>query len=573
MAQNEFQSGLSQVESAAPPAVNPQPSAAAPAAKPEPSEYEKAIAAYQQQRIQLIEQQKNLIESLEARVGGPAESLFALSAGFGRHAPSFSEGFSNAIGSYGAQQAQSRQARSDIAKMRAEMAAQQVGMAKEDIELARNRQLSTTLSNVLSGNATADAASAAGIPAAQASAIAQMPQEYRAMILAQLQTGDVKGAISELNKYLLESTKKPEKVKEFEYYMGQLKSPAARSIAQQMAANNYFLGSPADRSKAILDIRKSIDQGIIPANEGNILIQGLTSIGGDQAAPAATGADGVYRMTKPTEQEALAAARNADAAGIPVSVGVQPGGSSVTATESIAGFTPEQLAGLSPEQIRNIKAKKLEADIDVNKNIRTQAGQAAEKRVVSSEESADSAFSKINSMNRILNLSPDAPQGALQPLITNVQNLISSFGYEIKDLNNAQVVNSTINSILANFMKELGARGLTDSDIRIIGDSLPRLNTSKAARDEVAKILIKSYNKDLEKFRIVRANEARVNPDVARTRETPLFYIQWLESEGLATDLKRRYQNADELGKKNLINSFNKKFGMGTAEDILKINR
>jgi len=543
------------------------------AATAQPSEYEKAIAEYRRQQQQLIERQKELIDSLNTRIQ-PSDYLSAMAQGFGDPRNlSFASGIAGATGNVSAIQAAEQKRAQDLAKMKLELGMQELGMRKENIELAKTQQLSSALTGLLSGRASLESAAAAGITGEQASLVANMPAEYKGMIIAQLQTGDVKGAIQELQKYMLEQTKEPEKIKELRYYMSQLQSPAARSIAQQLAANNYFLGNPADRSKAILDIRKSIDQGIIPANEGNILIQGLTSIGGDQAAPAATGADGVYRMTKPTEQEALAAARNADAAGIPVSVGVQPGGSSVTATESIAGFTPEQLAGLSPEQIRNIKAKKLEADIDVNKNIRTQAGQAAEKRVVSSEESADSAFSKINSMNRILNLSPDAPQGALQPLITNVQNLISSFGYEIKDLNNAQVVNSTINSILANFMKELGARGLTDSDIRIIGDSLPRLNTSKAARDEVAKILIKSYNKDLEKFRIVRANEARVNPDVARTRETPLFYIQWLESEGLATDLKRRYQNADELGKKNLINSFNKKFGMGTAEDILKINR
>jgi hypothetical protein len=91
---------------------------------------------------------------------------------------------------------------------------------------------------------------------------------------------------------------------------------------------------------------------IIPASDGNILIQGMTSIGGGigggQGAPAATGSDGVYRTTRPTEQEALAVARGADAAGIPVSVGVQQG-----AVVAPASTTP----GISPRQDRDISGK------------------------------------------------------------------------------------------------------------------------------------------------------------------------------------------------------------------------
>ena len=123
MDENEPQGGLAQA--VAPPPVASQPLAAAPAAKPEPSEYEKALASYQQQKQQLIEQQRRLVDSLESRVGGSAESLLALSAGFGKHAPSFGEGFGNAMGAYGAQQAKSRQEMSDIAKMKMELGVQQ----------------------------------------------------------------------------------------------------------------------------------------------------------------------------------------------------------------------------------------------------------------------------------------------------------------------------------------------------------------------------------------------------------------------------------------------------------------
>lgn len=347
MDENESQGGLSQALSApAQPPVASQPLAAAPAAKPEPSEYEKALASYQQQKQQLIEQQKRLVDSLESRIGGPAESLFALSAGFGKHAPSFGEGFGNAMGAYGAQQAKSRQEMSDIAKMRLDLEMQQLGMRKEEVELAGNKEAARGLQQIIGGApGSAPGADARG-------GMSAIPPNIAASMQLYLSRGNVKAAQEMYDKYVLENSKKPDKVREFEYYIGQLQSPAAKSAAQQLAANNYFLGNPADRNKVIIDIRKAIDDGIIPARDGNILIQGMTSIGGGigggQGAPAATGSDGVYRTTRPTEQEALAVARGADAAGIPVSVGVQQG-----AVVAPASTTP----GISPRQARDIRAK------------------------------------------------------------------------------------------------------------------------------------------------------------------------------------------------------------------------
>ena len=345
MDENEPQGGLAQA--VAPPPVASQPLAAAPAAKPEPSEYEKALASYQQEKQNLIEQQRRLVDSLESRIGGPAESLLALSAGFGKHAPSFGEGFGNAMGAYGAQQAKSRQEMSDIAKMRLELGAQQVGMRKENVELAGNREAARGLQKIIGGAP----GSAPGTDAQ--GGMSAIPPNIAASVQLYLSRGDVKAAQDIYDKYVLESNKEPEKIKELRYYMSQLQSPAAKSAAQQLAANNYFLGNPADRNKVILDIRKAIDENIIPASDGNILIQGMTSIGGGQGAPAATGSDGVYRTTRPTKQEALAVARGADAAGIPVSVGVQQG-----AVVAPASTTPE----ISPRQARDIAAKVAETE-------------------------------------------------------------------------------------------------------------------------------------------------------------------------------------------------------------------
>jgi hypothetical protein len=378
MDENESQGGLAQA--VAPPPVASQPLAAAPAAKPEPSEYEKALASYQQQKQQLIEQQRRLVDSLESRIGGPAESLFALSAGFGKHAPSFGEGFGNAMGAYGAQQTKSRQEMSDIAKMRLDLEMQQLGMRKEDVELAGNREAARRLQQII-GGATGSA----------------IPPNIAASVQLYLARGNVKAAQDIYDKYVLESNKEPEKIKELKYYMSQLQSPAARSAAQQLAANNYFLGNPAERNKVILDIRKAIDENIIPASDGNILIQGMTSIGGGigggQGAPAATGSDGVYRTTRPTEQEALAVARGADAAGIPVSVGVQQG-----AVVAPASTTP----GISPRQDRDIRAKIAETEGVDRAKSRTEDRDALKK-------GNDEARGLINDANAVFDLAEKNP--------------------------------------------------------------------------------------------------------------------------------------------------------------------
>jgi hypothetical protein len=313
-------------------------------------------------------------------------------------------------------------------------------MAKEDVELAKNRQLSNTLSSVLSGNMSPSAASAAGIPAEQASVIAQMPAEYRAMVLAQLQTGDVKGAISELNKFMLEASKKPEKVREFEYYVNQLRSPAARSAAQQLAANNYFLGNPADRSRAILDIRKAVDEGVIPANEGQLLIQGMTSIGGSAEAPAAA----------PAAPAAAPAAPVATPSSMRIPPEVQaerdriakeirdrePTGAGIPTANVVSGST----AGLSPRQQREIAAEG--AKVTATK---TSESVAAKRESLSQRaENASRIVSDANSVFDLVSKNPAAfgilsKPGIANALLTLVENgiRVGNFSVGLNDVQSA----------------------------------------------------------------------------------------------------------------------------------------
>jgi hypothetical protein len=406
------------------------------AATAQPSEYEKAITEYRRQQQQLIERQKELIDSLNVRIQ-PSDYLSAMAQGFGDPRNlSFASGIAGAAGNVSAIQAAEQKRAQELAKMKLELGMQELGMQKENIELAKTQQLSSALTGLLSGRASPESAAAAGITKEQASLVANMPAEYKGMIIAQLQTGDVKGAIQELQKYMLEQTKEPEKIKELRYYMSQLQSPAARSAAQQLAANNFFLGSPADRSKAILDIRKAIDEGIIPARDGNILIQGMTNLGGQSevatppasaATPAAAAPAGFPRISpeEQAERDRVSAgvrAREQTGEGIP--------------TSTIVGNT----SGISPKQQRDILAKGAEVSA-------TKRAEAAEGRRESLEQRAENATRVITDANAVYDFATKQPAafgiiskpGISNALLTLAQNgiRVGNFTVGLNDVQDA----------------------------------------------------------------------------------------------------------------------------------------
>lgn len=533
--------GLAQVAPQAIPAPAPAPAPAT----PQPSEYQKAIAELQRQRQEVIAQGKRLADSLEARIAGPQQMMFALAAGFGKptRTGSFGESLGYATEALGQHYNQQRQQMSDIAKMRLELQMQELGMREKDVELARNQDLQKALDQVINrGQQPGIAGAPAGAPAGGMT----IPPSV-APILNVMKVMNPEAAIKYIADLAKDDAKRPDAIKAMETYLSML-PPEMLDQARAYVARTNIFGKPEDKVAAEKAFREmGAEQQISPAEvEARInQLYGRTP----SAAPAP--------QIAPTRIEPVA-----------------PVGSALPVAQAPArpATGQQQFVPKTKSQIR-IEEEAALAPVKAAGAALTQEAQEEAKRVSAAANSANTAFSNINSMGKILNLSPNAPQGALQPLITNVQNLFSSFGFKIDDLNNAQVVDATINKILKDVMGELGARGLTNTDMETIRASLPRLNTSKEARDAVANILIKSYNKDIENFRIARVNQARVSPEIASRKETPLFYIQWLESAGLTAELKNRYKNADQFGKDNLIQSFNRKFGLGTAEDILGIQR
>jgi hypothetical protein len=148
-----------------------------------------------------------------------------------------------------------------------------------------------------------------------------------------------------------------------------------------------------------------------------------------------------------------------------------------------------------------------------------QATQAAEL-----EKAAESAYRSNQALDRFIESSASGDAGAAQPVITGVKNLLSSFGINPEGLTDTLMMEQAIGDILANRMSELGARGLTDRDMQVLRESLPRVATSHEARVMVANVIQKANMSTLKDYNDLVMFEQETYPD-ARFRRPA-----WLES-------------------------------------------
>ena len=140
------------------------------------------------------------------------------------------------------------------------------------------------------------------------------------------------------------------------------------------------------------------------------------------------------------------------------------------------------------------------------------------------EKSAESAYKRLDTLDRFLSASKGGTAGGAQPIITAAQNFISSFGYSPDSLKNVAVMEQAIGDILGTKMAELGARGLTDRDMEILRQALPRVGIAPEAREAVVSILKKSDEFTLNEYANARGEEARIYPEFAsRTPEQAWF--------------------------------------------------
>jgi hypothetical protein len=159
------------------------------------------------------------------------------------------------------------------------------------------------------------------------------------------------------------------------------------------------------------------------------------------------------------------------------------------------------------------------ADKYVEGRASSQAEQAAEL-----ERAAESAYRSNQAMDRFIEASASGDAGAAQPVITGVKNLLSSFGINAEGLTDTLMMEQAIGDILSSKMSELGARGLTDRDMQVLRESLPRVATSHEARVSIANVIQKANMATLRDYNDLVTFEQETYPD-ARFRRPA-----WLES-------------------------------------------
>jgi hypothetical protein len=512
----------------------------------------KARIQYDEQRREVNAISRRLIESLESRISGPQDIFMAMAQGFGAptRSGSFGESLSNALGGVSAVQKERRGIETDLAKMK-------LDLSSRELEQSKDNMLSGAISQ-LSGQ---------GAPGGQGG-MNLSPQASQMLRLASVL--DPKSAITNLLKFTLDESKSAEAVKALNAYISML-PPDQQAGARDFAARSNVYGKPTEMvaaEKTILDLVAA--QRISP-EEGKERIASLRGQGGPSVAPSAPSTSAnlpsanlqgnpqdifaqIDQHPDPAKREEMKQAYIRQLSGQRPTQATQP-------------FVPKTDVQIKLEQVageEGIKSKAASAT-DVYKKI-SDAYTAA-------ESSATSAMSTINSMDQILRLSPNAASGQLQPMITGVKNVLTSLGISSDSLVNEQLIANAIDRTLIGKMEAMGsaARGLTDRDMISLKNSLPKLDTDKAAREEVARIVSKAKVFEIENYRMLRLNEAKNFPQQAAVRPVPSFYMQYIEMKGAANKLKNLVSSAKtEEEKLSHIKRFDNMYGAGVSEQILR---
>ena len=140
-------------------------------------------------------------------------------------------------------------------------------------------------------------------------------------------------------------------------------------------------------------------------------------------------------------------------------------------------------------------------------------GKSEAKALSDSRVAAETAHKQNQSLDTYKDLSKNSFAGGLAPVQKQLGNFLSSFGYSGVDLTNTNVMQGIIGDILASKMSQLGARGLTDKDMEILRDSLPRMETDPQARVAIIDILQKSNDSTIQDY-IDRQDLVDKNPQL-----------------------------------------------------------
>lgn len=136
-----------------------------------------------------------------------------------------------------------------------------------------------------------------------------------------------------------------------------------------------------------------------------------------------------------------------------------------------------------------------------------------------------SAWKDNRSLDRFVGDSDIASAGMLQPALSFGQRFFASFGFDFANLKATDSMTSAINEILESRMHEFGARGLTDEDMKILRRHLPTIATSKESRVNIANVLKRQNNYDLQRYEERLEWERSAYPNLKR--EAPSWLKSW----------------------------------------------
>jgi hypothetical protein len=211
---------------------------------------------YQKEKLALLQIQQELFDSLQERARPNAADFFLnLGAGFLAPNPtgSFGASLGNAATAVSGYRADQQKKENDLAKMRLELGAQQLGMTKEDIDLAKKQQLSNSLKQLFTGGGQG-----ISIPGVSSVLIEDLDTQTRQLLAAQA-ISDPEGAMKKLVDMGVERAKVPDAIKSLQYHISQF-PPEMRKKLQNWASRAALVDP--EKSAALVErVSKAVRSG------------------------------------------------------------------------------------------------------------------------------------------------------------------------------------------------------------------------------------------------------------------------------------------------------------------------
>jgi len=151
---------------------------------------------------------------------------------------------------------------------------------------------------------------------------------------------------------------------------------------------------------------------------------------------------------------------------------------------------------------------------------------------------AKSAVQGVRNMDTIIEATNSGTfSGTLAPAFESIAGVLVSLGADnSRAYDNTQLIAQARAGSLANYMKELGARGLTDADMKVLSEYLPRMENSPEARLKVAETFKEASYRSIESQMQRYEQDMEMNPNI---RSKPVWYDEQ-KKLALIRELKRR---------------------------------